>query len=426
MIDFEHKRPVPYLDASKHKVTIGGAVAKPQSLTVQQLRSSYRQHSVTCALQCAGNRRHTMRTKLKEVSGIDWYDGAVMNCTWRGPLLGDVLRSAGVVGNSLRDRRRDKKQLKEGKDMCNGVGATSTPQTTSPSPSSVDYHVAFASYQTLCQDDTYYGSSIPLARALRPSAEVILALDMNGKPLTPARGFPVRVVAPGIAGARAVKWLDQITVQDRESPNFYQQRDYKILPPEAIDAQTAQKFWPRVSAIQDMPVNSVVAVPKRGQTLYLWRQEGKRKKERIDDKVEPEYEAEVGPEEEPEEESLKGTVFAKGYALPAGEDGPITRVEVSGDGGVHWKDARLIAAPSEQPSSSSSSLPSISSPLLFSKWAWTLWEADVPMIAGTGRRILCRATDSGGNEQPACSQWNFRGVAYNGYGEVEDLTVLEE
>ena len=195
---------------------------------------------------------------------------------------------------------------------------------------------------------------------------------MNGKTLEPNRGFPVRVMAPGIAGARCVKWLDRITVQMECSSNFYQQYDYKILPPEATDKEKAKKYWGLVPAIQDMPVNSVVAVPCSGQVVTL---------------------------------SREGSTEVRGYALPHGADGPVARVELSLDGGETWADAEIKGQER-------------------GKWCWVLWTATVQLQKGSNRRILSRATDAGGNVQAPCPRWNLRGVSYNGYGEARDLEVV--
>ena len=332
--------PIPHhLSAASHTVRVTGLVAKPLTLSATQLATDFPQHTVTCALQCAGNRRHTMRTALREVSGIDWFDGAVMNATWEGPLLRDVLLRAGVVAED---------------DATDGAAP--------------ERHVAFASYTSATEEDTFYGGSIPLARALRPSAEVVLALRMNGEPLTPNHGFPVRAVVPGVAGARSVKWLDEIRVQREESPCFYQRHDYKALPPQVESMEQAREegWWERVEAIQDMPVNSVVGAPERGEKV---QRDG------------------------------KGCIEIKGYALPAAEDGPVVKVEVRVDGG-DWEEAEILDGSD-------------------SKWCWCLWRWKGKVAKGK-RRIWSRATDKGGNVQKdERSEWNIRGVAYNGYGEVE-------
>lgn len=338
--------PIPHLDRATHRVSISGLVNNDISLSVSDLEK-LPQHSVICALQCAGNRRHTMRTKLKEVCGIDWFDGAVMNCKWTGPLLSHVLQSAGI--NVCKDKWK---------------GA----------------HVAFACHQTQTQDDDFYGASIPLSRAMDSQGAILLALKMNDKPLPPNHGFPVRVVTPGIAGARSVKWLDRITVQLCESESYYQQHDYKILPPEADSKEKAEEWWGRVSALQDMPVNSVIAVPKSGSTVQ--RDEA-------------------------------GTVEVRGYALPGGADGPVVRVEVSVDGGHSWKDAELVKAYGGENAKD-----------VELKWAWTIWRARVKVDKGTGIKIFSRATDKSGSTQQKCSEWNLRGVAYNGYGETFGLEIL--
>lgn len=102
-----------------------------------------------------------MRTELKEVQGIDWGDGAVMNCKWRGPRLRDVLLRAGVEAKGTQQSQESSKDA-------------ATPPGT--------MHVAFASYQVPCQEDSWYGGSIELARAMREDAEVILALDVGTQP----------------------------------------------------------------------------------------------------------------------------------------------------------------------------------------------------------------------------------------------------
>ncbi|KAF2201034.1 putative sulfite oxidase [Delitschia confertaspora ATCC 74209] len=339
--------PIPHLSASTHTISITGLVRTPLTLSISALQT-LPQHTVICALQCAGNRRHTMRTKLKEVNGIDWFDGAVMNCKWKGPLLKDVLEMAMV----------DVKKGEEGKA-----------------------HVQFACRQTECQDDGWYGASVPMERCLRADAEIILALERNGEPLPPNHGAPVRVITPGIAGARSVKWLDSISIELSESPNYYQQHDYKILPPCADSAEEAEKWWPKVPAIQDMPVNSVIAVPKSNSKV-----------ERDED----------------------GCIEVRGYALPSGADGPVIRVEVSTDDGKTWVDAELDQG---------QHLKNEEKEGVSLKWAWCLWNAKVQMEKGRERRILSRATDMAGNVQEACAQWNWRGVAYNGFGEVEGLEV---
>lgn len=202
---------------------------------------------------------------------------------------------------------------------------------------------------------------------------------MNDKPLSPNHGFPVRVVIPGVAGARWVKWLDRITVQTEHSQNHYQQYDYKVLPPEVDNSDKAKEYWQKVPPLIEMPINSVVAVPDDNETVRL---------------------------------SPAGTVEAKGYAVPQGRDGPIVRVEVSGDEGKTWVDAQLEGQGEGR------------SALTNDKWCWKLWNASVPMENGSGKAILSRAFDAAGNTQQEKAPWNLRGVAYNGYGMSKDLTVI--
>ena len=56
---------------------------------------------------------------------------------------------------------------------------------------------------------TAYGASIPISKAMDPRADIILAYEMNGQPIPRDHGFPIRVIVPGVAGARNVKWLGE-------------------------------------------------------------------------------------------------------------------------------------------------------------------------------------------------------------------------
>ena len=81
-----------------------------------------------------------------------------------------------------------------------------------------------------------YVKDLPLAKAVSP--EVLLATGMNGLPLTPGRGGPVRLVVPGWYGTNSVKWLGALTVTDRRAPGPYTTRFYTDpsheLAPKAI------------------------------------------------------------------------------------------------------------------------------------------------------------------------------------------------
>lgn len=172
---------------------------------------------------------------------------------------------------------------------------------------------------------------------------------MNGKPLPVKHGYPVRIVVPGVSGCRSVKWLDRITVQSEESKNLYHRFDYKILPPQATDKEAAKQFWHLTPALQDMPVNSVVAIPPTGDEIKL---------------------------------SAAGTIEVKGYALPKGDQGPGVKVEVSTNDGRTWERADILTPKEER-----------------SKWAWTLWKATIRIDKGSKKRVISRATDKGGNVQ---------------------------
>src|SRR6185503_8375783 len=107
-----------------------------------------------------------------------------------------------------------------------------------------------------------FGGSIDLAKA--QSDEVLLATHLNGAPLPPAHGFPLRAVVPGWIGARSVKWLGRINLRKDPTDNYFQTQAYRLQrelnprDPRDVSAGTA---------LTEVPVNSVILHPEPNQVL---------------------------------------------------------------------------------------------------------------------------------------------------------------
>jgi len=324
--------PVPKIDPKSYRLVIQGDDVPPVSLTLDELKTKFPQHTVVATIQCAGNRRTEMNKENKPVKGLAWTQGAISTAEWKGVKLSDVLKYAGIQS----DESKYKHIQLEGLD----------------------------------KDPTgqIYGASIPSYKAFDPTQDVLLAFEMNGQELPIDHGYPIRLVAPGIVGARNVKWLCKIVASKNESDSFWQQKDYKSFNSSVnwsnVDFSTAP-------AIQESPIQSAITEPIPGAKL-------------------PNI----------------GQIHVEGYAYSGGGRG-IIRVDISIDGGQTWQVAQL-KNPSGQPSHRA--------------WAWTLWEATIPVPENAKKlQILCKATDLSYNSQPESvdSIWNLRGVLNNSWHHVE-------
>ena len=88
----------------------------------------------------------------------------------------------------------------------------------------------YVEFVGLDQVERRVAGSVSAARSSWPrhlSDEVILASELNGAPLPPAHGFPLRAVVPGWIGARSVKWLGRISLLEEPSPNYFQSQAYR-------------------------------------------------------------------------------------------------------------------------------------------------------------------------------------------------------
>jgi sulfite oxidase len=185
--------------------------------------------------------------------------------------------------------------------------------------------------------------------------EVIIALSMNGAPLPPEHGFPARTIVPGFIGARSVKWLTAIRVQEHESENYFQKKAYKVFPP---DVRPENVNWDQAPALLEVPVNAVIG------------------------SVEP---------------AGSASLLVRGYALSG--VGPIVKVEVSSDGGSNWKDA--VIEPGE------------------GAWSWRLWEARVPAGRSGLDIVARATDSTGATQPANVAPlWNFKGYMNNAWHRV--------
>jgi DMSO/TMAO reductase YedYZ molybdopterin-dependent catalytic subunit len=160
---------------------IGGAVERPMSITLDDLRAMP-QVDRAVTLECAGNGRIDMRPLP---IGEPWGDCAVSTARWTGALLSEVLALAGPSSDGVEVRFQ---------------GADSGPYHHHPILENTN------------KDDLTFVRSLPLGLARDPAAEILIAHEMNGEPLLPDHGAPFRIIVPHWFAVASVKWLRRIDV----------------------------------------------------------------------------------------------------------------------------------------------------------------------------------------------------------------------
>ncbi|HET6662727.1 MAG TPA: molybdopterin-dependent oxidoreductase [Acidimicrobiales bacterium] len=156
---------IPQVDAETWRLEIGGEVRSPLSLSLDDMKQRPRA-SFACTLECAGNGR--ARLSPRPLSQ-PWLEEAVGNAEWTGTPLAPLLEEAGVEDTAV--------------------------------------EVLFTGLDRGIQGEAEhaYERSLPVDEALRP--DVLLAYEVNGQPLPPQHGFPLRLIVPGWYGMTLVKWL---------------------------------------------------------------------------------------------------------------------------------------------------------------------------------------------------------------------------
>jgi DMSO/TMAO reductase YedYZ molybdopterin-dependent catalytic subunit len=216
-----HMHEPSELDAHDWRLTVGGEVEKPLTLSLSEL-SKIETHSVVNTLECAGNGRNLHRP---QVPGIQWGKGAVSTARFSGPRLRDVLQRAGVKPTGK--------------------------------------HVMFRGLDEVPGKVPPFIRSIPIEKAL--DADTLIATHMNGSPLTRHHGFPARTLVPGWIGAASCKWLTEIKLLDAEFVGNFMSPGYRFpnQPAKPGDAVKPEDTHPLTA----LNVKSVISGPSEGASL---------------------------------------------------------------------------------------------------------------------------------------------------------------
>jgi sulfane dehydrogenase subunit SoxC len=299
---------IPFVDAGAWRLEVGGLVEQPLTLSLAEIQARPKR-TVAVTLECAGNGRSLLSPRPLSQP---WVQEAVGTAEWTGTPLAPLLAEAGVA------------------------------------PGAAD--VVFTGLDRGIQGEVEhdYARSLPLSEAL--GDDVLLAWAVNGVPLPPQHGFPLRVVVPGWYGMTHVKWLRSITLVDEPFRGWQQDVAYRLRESEDEQGTPVTRILPR----------SLLVPP--GIPDFLTRRRF----------------LDAGPC------LIEGRAWS-GWA-------PVERVEVSADGGSTWADAEVGDAPS--------------------RFAWSGWR--YAWDAGPGEHeLVCRATDASGRTQPLEPEWNFDGFCNN-------------
>jgi len=311
---------IPQIDINTYELKIKGLVNKPLSFTMDEIKK-HPQVSIPVTLECAGNGRNTMTPRY--YTHVPWGLQAMGTSMWTGTPLKNIIADCGGVKSDA------KELLFTGHDK--GIQG---------------------------HEVQYFQRCLKIEEALRD--EVILAWEMNGQPLTPQHGFPLRLIVPGWYGMTSVKWLDNIEAIS-EPFNGHQMLAYSYV------TDPKDPVGERMNLLK---VRSLMIPP--GFPDFFTRS-------RV---------------------LVEGSTNLRGRAWSGKKS--ITKVEVSTDKGKTWNEAILEKS--------------------IGAYAWIGWSYNWNATKGK-YTLMVRATDSEGNIQPEEQAWNSYGMANTSIQRV-DVTVV--
>lgn len=194
---------VPLVDESSWRLTVGGCVRRPLTLSLAEL-AQMPQHTVRVTLECAGNGRAQLSPRPVSQP---WLNGAVGTADWTGVRL---------------------------RDLFEGV---------SPETSATDVLFTGSDHGLERGVEQDYARGLSIADST--AGDVLVAITMNGQPLPPQHGFPARLIVPGWYGMTHVKWLRDVTVLDHPYEGFQNAVAYRIRQDPAERGEAVTRIEPR-------------------------------------------------------------------------------------------------------------------------------------------------------------------------------------
>jgi DMSO/TMAO reductase YedYZ molybdopterin-dependent catalytic subunit len=299
---------IPMVDVGSWRLSITGSIRRPLELDFAAL-TVMSSRTVRVTLECAGNGR--ARLQPRPISQ-PWLVEAVGTAEWTGVPLAQLLDDAGLSDDAA----------------------------------DVVFTGADHGVERGVEQDYQRGLSIADAR----NEDVLVAYEMNGSPIPPQHGFPVRLIVPGWYGMAQVKWLRSIDVTTSEFDGFQNAVAYRLRQQSGDPGVPVTRIEPRALLIPPGFPDFM------SRTRFL-----------------PAGEV-----------TLTGRAWS-GWA-------PVERVELSTDGGATWADAAV-----DEPAS---------------RWSWQAFSAIWQATPGE-YLLLVRALDTAGHAQPLTAPWNRGGFANN-------------
>lgn len=236
---------------------------------------------------------------------------------------------------------------------------------------------------------TTYGVSIPIEKAVDPRGDVMLVWEMNGEPLPPDHGAPVRALVPGYVGNKSAKFLHEIILSSEISSKPWHIKSYRNFPPN-VTFEEHLSHWDKLSdeflakgpIVYMMPVQSLVSQPTP------W--------------------TEIGADINTNSVKIKGVAWT-------GNGVGMARVDLSIDGGATWEAADFQPKPDAVQQRETWNR----------KWSWTIFEKDFPLsqdikkCLSEGKEVILdvvsKGVDNAFNVQPESIMpyYNARGVVIN-------------